>query len=455
MKRLPIKLLSLILLSAGWLTSAGAARVAPPDSSAALTESALIRGLEADPVIRGGRLRTGANALLWLPRTVLDRSLLLIARSAYVADESGLAEHIESLLSFGGGYLGWYPVVNISSGSKTAAGATLYYDKDPLRFSLGGRYRNHEIWTATARLGATFDAAGRDCEAELTGRLRHRDDYRFYGFGSDPGSDPRNIFAAGAAHDYGVFAQRISRLDLVVDVRLSSHWILRGSSLLRRREVLDPDAAASDNLSAVFAPGLPGVGVGKQAYNEIAMIHDTRPCADRITPGTRLEIHAGLSDGFDGDPSRFSRAGIDAAHYLPVIGHDRVLVPRLILDTIDNRNDAAPVSFADYPRQRTYRGISNARLLRTDAVSLTPSLEYQWPLTYRLNAHLFWETLLVAGKIGDLESGGAPWAMGLGLDLQASTAELARLSIAGGSDGLRIIFSYGFSKRTNTRTKWQ
>ncbi len=114
-----------------------------------------------------------------------------------------------------------------------------------------------------------------------------------------------------------------------------------------------------------------------------------------------------------------------------------------------------PISFADYPRQPTFRGVSSKTLLRTDEISLVPSVEYQWPITFNIGGHLFIDYLIVADSFNKITFSNSPYAYGIGFDLQVSNREVARFSVASGSEGLRIDFSLGFTLHTNDRTKWQ
>ena len=157
----------------------------------------------------------------------------------------------------------------------------------------------------------------------------------------------------------------------------------------------------------------------------------------------------------DEDRTRFSRAGMDAALYIPVIRRNRVIVPRLMIDTVDNLEEDVPLSFAEYPRQLAFRGASGTTLLRTDEISMVPSLEYQWPLTHHLRGHLFIDYLLVADRFSDLTLAGAPYAWGLGFDIHSRESEMARIALSTGTEGLRVMISAGLGGHRNDRTRWQ
>ncbi|MFQ5752472.1 MAG: hypothetical protein ACE5HI_10785, partial [bacterium] len=194
---------------------------------------------------------------------------------------------------------------------------------------------------------------------------------------------------------------------------------------------------------------------GQQIYNEIAARYDTRKYRGQISPGVRVEGYAGLSIGVASDDRRFSRTGVDAALYIPVIKQTRLIVPRVIFDLVDNLNDAVPISFAEYPRQLAFRGISSTNLLRSDKISLLSSLEYQWPLTYNLGGHLFVDNLVVSDSFDNLTLANTPYAYGFGIDLHGADSELARFTISNGSEGLRFFLTVGLSNHTSDRTKWQ
>jgi hypothetical protein len=165
--------------------------------------------------------------------------------------------------------------------------------------------------------------------------------------------------------------------------------------------------------------------------------------------------YVGLSSGLGGDESRFGRAGGELLLHLPVRRGNRLVVPKLSVDHVWNRRPDVPLSFADYPRHLTYRGVGPRRtILRTDNWVFVPSVEYQWPLTYRTQAVLFYDMLVVGRTLDEIRRSGSPWATGLALELHSPFRSLARLIVAGGSEGFRFGIELSPPVKTNDRTRW-
>jgi hypothetical protein len=457
-----IYIMFFLLVGLAVVTTAGAdpntASASAPDSVLTQPVDPLtLRGLEYYKPPRGNGARRAANLLLAPPRLLLDGLLSMTAKGVYVVGDTDLIEHLEPIFTFYDRRIGWYPQISLTNVTKSAVGATLFNQRRWGRISLGGRYRNASIWNVKARVGRTAETRLGRWKLDLTAQWDNRDDYEFHGFGADPLTDDRNPYLSGAPESYGLFTQKIMKVQLLNGVRLSPDWEFIYSVFYKKRKVGQPNDNLHDNLANIYdLTLLPGSDDSSpQIYNEAALRYDSRQHEDRIVPGVRCETHLGWSQGVSGNESRFSRAGVDAALYIPILRRNRVVVPRIILDTVNNLNDAVPIAFTDYPRQRTFRGASSATLLRTDRISLTPSLEYQWPLTFNLSGHVFVDYLLVGESFGDLGFEDAPYAVGFGIDVRQGDAELARFSVAGGSEGLRALFSYGFSRNTNTRTKWR
>jgi len=85
---------------------------------------------------------------------------------------------------------------------------------------------------------------------------------------------------------------------------------------------------------------------------------------------------------------------------------------------------------------------------------LTSSLEYQWPLSFNLSAHLFFDALFVGRRPALFTLENAPWAFGAGLDYHMRDGELARGTLSYGSEGFEIIVNIGFDPLQNSRGDW-
>jgi hypothetical protein len=252
--------------------------------------------------------------------------------------------------------------------------------------------------------------------------------------------------------DYGIYLQQRGQLVFIAGLRPQPHWELFLTSFYQRRHVEDA-AGKYGHLGGTFElESLAGVGeVYKQWYNEISIRYDTRDFTKYVSAGSKIEGYLGYSSGY----SRLIRSGLDLMFYLPVLQHNRVLIPRIVFDMISIVNQGRPIPFTEYPRQPSFRGISKRTMLRTDLISFVPSLEYQWPLSFNLGGHLFLDMLIVSSAHGGTHLRKAPWALGLGIDFHMIDGELARGQVAAGSEGIRFSLSVGLNPRLGNRSNWE
>jgi len=254
---------------------------------------------------------------------------------------------------------------------------------------------------------------------------------------------------------FGRYIDRYESASLVAGARTPLGLELYYETNYRRRTITDlPES--DESLGDYFdLEALPGLGTGRQWYNELSARFDTRRYRGLPGPGLTLASHAGLSTGQGGDERRFGRAGGELFAHVPVFRRDRVLVPKVSVDHVWNRRPEVAISFADYPRHYPFRGVGARRtILRTDNWVFVPSLEYQWPLTYRTHAQVFCDVLVVGPTLRDIRAGGSPWAAGLALEMHSPFRSLARLLMAGGSEGIRVAIELSPPVKTNDRTRW-
>lgn len=421
-----------------------------------------LRGLERAPRRGSATLRTIGNVVLFLPRTVVDGLLFSTGFGARLVDDSKFIDRLADFVYVYERRVGWYPVVLVGSGDGAAAGATVFYRARPTGASLGGYFGGADFWQAKINVSHGFQTGDAAWRLTVTGIANDRPDYEFNGFGANPLTDPRNALNPGVTSTRGLYGQRMIRGQIVLGVRPAADWELFYTGMYSDRELAVPDNASSSNIDQRFDLGqLPGFAPGggteaqiNQLYNEIAIRFDTRARRGQIHPGVRIEGYGGVSTGMAGDESRFARGGLDVALYVPVIRRNRLLVPRVIVDALENLDDNVPVPFTEYARHLSFRGTSPRTMLRADNIMVQPSIEYQWPLSFNVRGHLFLDYLLVARRFADLTFSGAPYAYGLGFDVHSSDSEVGRLSISNGSEGLRIFLSIGLSTFANDRTKW-
>jgi hypothetical protein len=436
--------------------SAASTQEADTSSAKSVSGAPTLRGLEHEPS-EGSAALTAINATLFVPRTVLGGLLYSFAYGAYVGTESPWPARVEEWLTFYHGRIGIHPLLSVGSGSTTGYGAELAYRVPSFGAAVSGRYGDEENWDTKFDVVSEFGARRLPLKLSFSGFVNHRDDYEFFGFGSDPRRDSRNHFQPEAPSDHGVYAQRLPRVSMVLAARVTPPLLLSWTSFYQERHVSDPKGSDGDRLGQTFdASTLPGANQkSRQIYEEASARFDTRATDRTISGGLVVDAYAGVSIGVGDDESRFRRLGIDVMPYIPILRHDRVIAPRFILDTVHDLDDDVSISFADYPRQPAFRGAPTTRLLRTDEISAVPSLEYKWPLINVLNGNLFVDYLLVAPSVSDLSFGGAPYAVGGGLVVQSEGSELGRLSVAGGSEGLRILIELGTGAHLSDRTRWR
>ncbi len=420
-----------------------------------------LRGLEEAPGEPGHGVRAVENTLLWPPRTLVRGIMQSMSYGASTGGDSRVLRRLNEYLAYFDRRIGIQPVIKVSSGSRSGFGARVYFRDRPFGASVGAQFRDSENWAGKAGLTSSMVTGRMAWRLDVSGWINQRNDFEFHGFGADPADDPRNPYLPGRRGDAGTYSQRLTRIEWIVGARPLDDWEFIYTGHYQKRRIASPAGDVSGNIDRVFdASALPGITAGeetegRQFYSEFAVRCDTRESRGQISPGIRVEGYAGLSTGVDEDRSRFIRSGMDAALYIPVIQHNRVIVPRLMIDTVDNLREDIPLSFAEYPRQLAFRGASGTTLLRNDEISMVPSLEYQWPLTHHVGGHLFIDYLLVSDRFADLSFAGAPYAWGFGFDVHSRESEMARFAISTGSEGLRVMISAGLGAHHNERTRWQ
>lgn len=233
-------------------------------------------------------------------------------------------------------------------------------------------------------------------------------------------------------------------------------WGITYTGYYQRRS-FDDEGHGDNPLRDVFdLSSVPGFTEGlpvKQLYNELALDIDTRDAHKMISPGWRGEVYAGISAGLGKNESDTFKTGLDVAAFIPTLKEDRIISPRIVLD-ITEELDNTLIPFTEYPRHRTFRGISSRDLILNDQVSLTPSLEYQWPLSHMFSGHVFLDYLAVGPTVGKIDWDDGIWAAGFGINFHYANKEFGRLELAGGSEGFQLTFKIKEPVTKNSRTDW-
>lgn len=436
---------------------AGSAEVPQDSIPAGNYDYSSVRGFERNEKIPANTPRKIFNTIMFIPRVIISSVITAAAYGAALLDENQIVSKFEDIFYLYDHKLGWFPLISIASGFPKGLGLNLFYKEDYLNIDLKGGYSDDEIWGLKGRVSYIFFKPRSIWQLNVSALLQSDDRSRFYGIGADPFNDPRSPFLAAAPGEYGVYQQERLKYEMSLGIRTSPNWEFFYTTFYQKRDVTTPSDESPESIDKVFdTERLAGLNEKNQKwYNEFAVRIDTRENLMRITPGLRAETYLGLALGVGDDKSRLFRAGSDISGFYPLISNNRILVPRLVFDIVENLNKNVEIAFTEYPRHPEFRGVSRRVLLRSDRYKLFTSLEYQWPLTYHLAGHLFYDYLMVAKSPARFTMSNAPWAVGFAIDIHLKLEELARFSIAYGSEGWFLKLNVGFSSFYKDRSDWQ
>lgn len=400
-------------------------------------------------------LRKIISAGLYIPREAVKGILSSTGKSASVIYDEKFIARAEEFFFILDKRVGWFPSILLSSGFSPYYGLNLFYRDDSKSVLVGGRYRNRYKSGLQAKFNYNVIINEKIWQLSLLSLSDRFNDQSFFGFGANPQTDSRNNFKV-ASEEFGRYFQKRIKFQAVLGFRPSEELELFYTSFYQKREIGD-SAIGSSTIEDVFDVALlPGVGVeGKQLYNEFSFKYDTREFKESISSGKMFGGYVGYSRGVWGDKSKFLRMGLDVVGFIPIIKKNRIIVPRLIVDKIDNLDDDIPISFAEYPRQRAFRGVSSRNLIATDNISFIPSLQYEWPLAYLLTGQLFSDFIIVSEDLSSLTLDNSRWAIGFGLVLHQGRSETGKFEIAYGSEGVKLQFGFGSPLHNNERTDWK
>jgi len=432
------------------------AAVVGTDSIAVADSTTNLRGIEREERYASDVWRTGLNATLYLPRIAVSALLYSTGRGTYVATDPRVIELVEEFLYFYEKQLGWHPVLNLDSDFKPEYGLKAFYHHARFGTDFKGKYSNKKKWKTNAQLTLRGTGSNVQWKATLTGQRTEDDDFLFYGIGSEPRGDARSGFLVGANSDNATYFQRRDKLQFIFGVCADTPWEFFLTSFYQQREV--SNISGDDQFNDVFdIAKLPGGESGKDwrsIYSEIELRLDTRKNQTKSLRGVSLETHLGYSGGI-GNDKRFMRSGFDMAAYYPILKRNRLVIPRIVFNMVENLNTDESIPYFDYPRHPTFRGASSRKLLRQDNLSFVPSLEYRWPLSHKFSGFLFSDALVVSKTLSELSTNNAPYAFGIGMKMHGGQSESGRLEVAYGSQGLRIILHFGSVSHKNARSEWR
>lgn len=420
---------------------------------AAQAREVSLRGAEQEEARFFDPLRAAASGITYLPAKILDGTLYLTGRASAELSDEDFVRRVKDILYFYDEKFLWYPLVDFNSGFKTSYGGGLNFKDQNWSLKTKALLHDSDYYSYSGKIKYAGSLGDLEWDNALLVVTEKQDDRRFYGLGSDPRNDPRNTFRGD--HDYGVYTE--SRRKLQWESSLHNTGRSLGLTYLgyyQRRSFEDGGDGSNDVREIFDHSRIPGFSSPvRQLYNELALEWDTRDRKTILSPGFRSEIYSGFSSGLGHHGTNLFRTGFDAAGFVPVIRENRLIVPRVAADLVENLNDN-PIPFSEYPRHHTFRGVSTREIIRSERVSIVPSIEYQFPLSHMLGAHLFFDTLFVGPQASSIRWNDGLWAAGAGLDLHYFKHELGRIELAGGSEGFQAKFTLGTPLKTNHRKDW-
>ncbi len=422
--------------------------LADPTRPPELEAEQSITGKEEVERESGDTGRDVGNALLWLPRNVID--LLFRGTTAaanLIADQQLVPRYRELLGAPPGGDVLIFPTLFAETGGAFSVGARMIVDTEHItttqRIGLGGLSDVAGESRVVFKGGAAFPAA---LSLELFYKLE--DDIEYAGVGIVPRRDERNRFQLFTTAEEGLYTERIIRGISSLGVRLGPDLEHFMSASVSRRQIEPTEDAGPERLDEVFEPGSIE-GVRKDVwltYVEAAMRFDSRASRARPTEGTLIEAYLGTGHdlGFADDVDvQFLRWGGRVAGFFPIYRRSNILSPRIILDRVAALN-GLPLPFYELERQPDFRGFDTRR----DNISIVASLDYTWQLVPFMGMRLFLDGATVAPSFAEFsleQLKNLRYAGGLGIDLYTDTAQIARFEVATSPEGVRLHFSVGAS----------
>jgi hypothetical protein len=415
----------------------------------------LIRGIEREE--KGGLtpLKSIWTTITYFPRQIYQGVQFASGYGIKLITNRKFIDTVEDFFFTADRRFGWYPTADITSSFRPRFGLNLLYADPSLEILLKGNYADNQKYQTETIFSYRYLKYTTIWRVTLMGLWEHDDDRQFYGFGANPESDPRSHFLPQAKANYGVYLQERKKIQVIAGFRIHPDWEYYITSYYQTRRLKNPSNVPHPMGSIFDLEKLPGFQNRiHQWYNELSIRFDTRDKNTYISGGCRIETYLGISRGLGNDKTRLLRIGFDLMGSIPIFQQNRILIPRLVVDVMKNLNHDAPIPFTEYPRQPSFRGVTMRTMVRTDHYTYVPSIEYQWPLSFNLSAHLFFDHLVVSRDFLRFQTQKVPWALGFGIDFHGIDQEIARIQIAIGNQGFRFFFTLGVDPLLKDRSNW-
>jgi hypothetical protein len=411
----------------------------PPPPPVRANDPSRISGLQSPGQQPSDAALAFADAALWPVRAIVDLVFFTTGNAAGLIENEQIVPRVESITNPPRGKIGLFPTAFTETGSSPNVGARLVANAGNLASTLRAGYGGEDVWVVESRLRYAakipFPAV-----VSFEGLTDRRTGIGFLGVGQSPESDPRNHFVQGPVA--GIYREKRQRFITGAGIRPASDTeVLVSTSYTYRNDDDDPSAlSAGDAFSQVFVPGSVGSALSRnhRSYTEVAIRVDTRETRGAPVAGALFESYGGYSTDFEHEHTDFVRVGGRIAGFVPIYRRTNVLSPKLVLDAV------APVAgstipFFELAHNPDFRGPDTRR----DNVALVASLDYRWKVMRFLAARFFGDATTVAERVHNLRVDGMRWILGGGVDLFGSAANLVRLSLGAGPDGVQFAFSLG------------
>lgn len=408
---------------AGEQPDAAALAAAPPADRAS--------GHLREPEQPGGALRAIGNAILWLPRTVVELGLwgpdLLASRvdsyldsrgpNVYGRGERSNAWRVAAMLA-------WESPFGPSVGARVgrSLGRHLSADLTGVAF---GRYG------ATGRLGLTIEPPW-PARVELDGEVEHDRELVFAGIGDHGLSEGTGLDPYGSGPESIVRDRAVSG-DAAVPIELGS-WRLQPSARIERHDMAPEDADAFGYDPAA----LPGLGeplvVGS---GRVDLSYDARvvpyPWIPRTAPATGWRARA-WAGGAAGDGFATGRYGVSGERLFDLFRGTRVLALRARIDGVTaDRRDLPFFLLPSLGGPDHMRAFSRGRF--RDQVATVGEVSYEWAIGLNARASLFLELGGVHQRLDEIAVDPLHWSSGAAFRFAGDDTTEARAVIAGSLTG--------------------
>lgn len=406
-----------------------------------------IRGLERRAAPGFHPLRPLWRGLTYVPRQMAYGIQYASGYASQIIDDPKFIDNLEDFFVSKDHSLGWYPILTLTSGIRPKGGVHFFIKRGNWQTIFRGTYADEEKYQTRMRISGRIRRPQKIWQFSFEYNFRYDDDLEFYGFGNNPRADQRSHFLTAPRAEYGVYFQRWWTINFTAGLRLNEHWEFFWNSGLVNYHLNDAFEGANAFSRTFDLNYFPAFKQPLHSLNHVLTVrYDSRPRNRYLARGNKIEGALGLSRGTGDNPRRTIQAGFDFLSSFSVIQKNRLLLPRMVFETVMNLTPEFPLAITSYPGQNAFRGVSHRKRLRVDRYSLVPSLEYQWPLSFNLSGHLFLDYLIVTHSLKQISVTGQPWALGLALDFHGVDAELVWLQMTYGSEGFRGLLNIGWEK---------